>query len=112
MHARRCDVLPDAVHCHRHQPDLFDEQIEDMSVDKENTKTQLQAMRADTSHMRLKQQQVEKEVSKEIPQNKVRVVCHQGVLSLRVFDVTQQTDTRDTCSARISVLRRSLLMFQ
>lgn len=46
-------------------------QIEDMTVDKENTQTQVQALRTDILQMQHKQQQVETEVLKEMPQNKV-----------------------------------------
>ena len=46
-------------------------QIEDVTVDKENTQTQVQVLRTDISQMQQKQQQVETDVSKEMPQNKV-----------------------------------------
>jgi hypothetical protein len=42
-----------------------------MNVDKENVLSQVQALRADHSHIQQKRQQVEKDISKEIPQNKV-----------------------------------------
>jgi hypothetical protein len=54
-----------------------------MSVDKENTKTQVQALRADTSQMRLKEQQIEKEVSKELPASKVCIVAQLHFVHLR-----------------------------
>jgi hypothetical protein len=47
-------------------------QIEEMSTDKENASKQMQSLRTDTAHMRLKQQQIDKEASKEMPVNKVR----------------------------------------
>ena len=90
---------------------LWRKQIEDVSVDKENTKTQLQAIRTDTSHMRLKQQQVEKEVSKEIPQNKVCVGCHHG--GVLDYSMLRNKHTRPQLHCKKVLLRSplSLLMY-
>jgi hypothetical protein len=44
-----------------------------VSADKENTQTQVQALRADISLLQSKQKQIDKEASKEMPQNKVHL---------------------------------------
>jgi hypothetical protein len=54
---------------------LWRAQIEEMTVDKENVQAQVQALRTDNSHIQQKQQQIEREISKEIPQNKVSSPC-------------------------------------
>lgn len=69
MHLPRLPYPPDK---------LLRAQIEDMSVDKENVQAQVQALRTDNSHIQQKQQQIEKDISKEIPQNKVRSHCSRG----------------------------------
>jgi hypothetical protein len=48
-------------------------QIDEVSADKENTQTQVQALRADISLLQSKQKQIDKEASKEMPQNKVHL---------------------------------------
>ena len=45
-------------------------QTEELSADKENVLAQVQALRADNAHVQAKQQQIDKEVSSELPRNK------------------------------------------
>ena len=51
-------------------------QIEEITADKENASKQMQSLRTDTAHMRLKQQKIDKEATKEMPVNKVRAGMH------------------------------------
>jgi len=58
-------------------------QIQDVTVDKENTQTQVQTLRGDTSQMQLKQQHVEKELAKELPQNKGLLHLYHNISKIR-----------------------------
>ena len=74
-----------------------------MSVDKENTKTQVQALRADTSQMRLKEQQIEKEVSKELPTSKVCVLAQLYFVHSRGLPFNTITDASSTCKEQTNI---------
>jgi chromosome segregation ATPase len=58
-------------------------QIEDMTGDKENMLTQVQAMRTDIAQIHLKQKHIDKEVSKELPQNKGLLHLYHNISKIR-----------------------------
>ena len=58
-------------------------QTEELSADKENVLAQVQALRADNAHVQAKQQQIDKEVSSELPRNKGLLQLYHNISKVR-----------------------------